>query len=51
MDYKQSLEGFLTIFLDGFLGINIGPNKDTKNKVDDYYICLSRLGLHIIQAT
>ena len=28
---------------DGFLGINIGPNKDTKNKEDDYYICLTKL--------
>ncbi|MDC3104476.1 quinone-dependent dihydroorotate dehydrogenase [Candidatus Pelagibacter bacterium] len=28
---------------EGFLGINIGPNKDTKNKVEDYYICLSKL--------
>ena len=27
----------------GFLGINIGPNKDTKNKVEDYFICLSKL--------
>ena len=27
----------------GFLGINIGPNKDTANKEDDYYLCLSRL--------
>ena len=27
----------------GFLGINIGPNKDTKKKEEDYYICLSRL--------
>ena len=27
----------------GFLGINIGPNKDTKNKNEDYFICLSRL--------
>ena len=27
----------------GFLGINIGPNKDTKNKAEDYYLCLSRL--------
>ncbi len=27
----------------GFLGINIGPNKDTKNKEEDYYLCLSRL--------
>jgi dihydroorotate dehydrogenase len=25
----------------GFLGINIGPNKDTKNKEEDYYKCLS----------
>ena len=31
---------------DGFLGINIGPNKETKNKEDDYYICLSRLGMY-----
>ena len=31
---------------DGLLGINIGPNKDTKNKEDDYYICLSRLGMY-----
>ena len=31
---------------NGFLGINIGPNKDTKNKEDDYYICLSRLAAH-----
>tara|TARA_B100000941_G_C28503530_1_gene555790 strand:- start:1399 stop:2445 length:1047 start_codon:yes stop_codon:yes gene_type:complete len=27
----------------GFLGINVGPNKDTKNKAEDYYLCLSRL--------
>ncbi len=27
----------------GFLGINIGPNKDTKDKENDYYLCLSRL--------
>tara|TARA_B100001027_G_scaffold115902_1_gene79993 strand:+ start:2124 stop:3170 length:1047 start_codon:yes stop_codon:yes gene_type:complete len=27
----------------GFLGINIGPNKDTVNKEEDYYSCLSRL--------
>ena len=27
----------------GFLGINIGPNKDTLNKEEDYYICLSKL--------
>ena len=30
----------------GFLGINIGPNKDTKNKEEDYYLCLSRLSSH-----
>jgi len=28
---------------NGFLGINIGPNKDTKNKEEDYFLCLSRL--------
>ena len=27
----------------GFLGINIGPNKDTVNKEEDYYLCLSKL--------
>jgi len=26
-----------------FLGINIGPNKDTKNKEEDYFLCLSKL--------
>jgi len=28
---------------NGFLGINIGPNKNTKNKEEDYYLCLSKL--------
>ncbi len=27
----------------GFLGINVGPNKDTENKEEDYYLCLSKL--------
>ena len=27
----------------GFLGINIGPNQETKNKSEDFYICLSKL--------
>ena len=27
----------------GILGINIGPNKDTRNKSEDFYICLSKL--------
>ncbi len=27
----------------GFLGINVGPNKETKKKEEDYYICLSKL--------
>ena len=31
---------------NGFLGINIGPNKDTKNKEEDYFKCLSRLSSH-----
>ena len=31
---------------NGFLGINIGPNKETKNKEDDYYICLSKFSSH-----
>ena len=28
---------------DGFLGINIGPNKETKKKEEDYYLCLSKI--------
>ncbi len=28
---------------NGILGINIGPNKDTKNKEEDYYSCLVEL--------
>ena len=31
---------------EGFLGINIGPNKDTINKVEDYYFCFEKLGAH-----
>ncbi len=31
---------------DGILGINIGPNKDTKNKEEDYYSCLTKLSPH-----
>ena len=27
----------------GFLGINIGPNKDTDNKEEDYYLCMEKL--------
>ncbi|MDC0628085.1 quinone-dependent dihydroorotate dehydrogenase [Pelagibacteraceae bacterium] len=32
---------------DGFLGMNVGPNKETKNKEEDYYICLSKLPSHV----
>ena len=28
------------------MGINVGPNKETKNKEDDYYICLSKLAAY-----
>ena len=31
---------------DGILGINIGPNKDTKNKEDDYFTCLATLATY-----
>ena len=31
---------------NGILGINIGPNKDTQNKEEDYYTCLSRLSIY-----
>ena len=27
----------------GFLGVNIGPNKDSKNRVDDYLKCLKEI--------
>ena len=30
----------------GFLGVNVGPNKDTKNKEEDYYECLTKLPSH-----
>ena len=28
------------------MGINVGPNKETKNKEDDYYVCLSKLAAY-----
>ena len=31
---------------NGFLGINIGPNKDTKDKEKDYYLCLSKFSAY-----
>ena len=31
---------------EGFLGINIGPNKETRNKEEDYYKCFSKLSMH-----
>ncbi len=31
---------------DGTLGINIGPNKETKNKIEDYIMGLSRLSVY-----
>jgi dihydroorotate dehydrogenase len=31
---------------EGILGINIGPNKETKNKSDDYYLGLSKFYLY-----
>ncbi len=31
---------------NGILGINIGPNKETKNKEEDYYACLDKLGIY-----
>ena len=31
---------------EGILGINIGPNKDTKNKEEDYYNCLAKLSMY-----
>ena len=27
---------------NGLLGINIGPNKDTKNRIEDYLVCLRK---------
>ena len=32
---------------NGFLGVNIGPNKETKNKAEDYYYCLSKLPIYL----
>ena len=31
---------------EGILGVNIGPNKETVNKSDDFEICLSKLHHH-----
>ncbi len=31
---------------DGLLGVNIGPNKDTKNKEEDYFNCFSSLAFY-----
>ena len=36
-------ERLTNISPDGFLGINIGPNKDTKNKILDFLECFSKL--------
>jgi len=36
---------------NGILGINIGPNKDTKNKEEDYYTCLTKLSFHASYVT
>ena len=30
---------------NGFLGINIGPNKDSKNRIDDYLKCIKEISL------
>ena len=36
---------------NGFLGMNIGPNKETENKEEDYYTCLSNLPRHVDYVT
>ncbi len=36
---------------NGILGINIGPNKDTKNKEEDYYTCLNKLSIYASYVT
>ena len=33
----------MALLPSGFLGINVGPNKDTDDKEQDYFVCLSRL--------
>ena len=43
MAQKLFQKEYQKILPSGFLGINIGPNKETKNKVEDYYTCLSKL--------
>ena len=30
---------------NGFLGINIGPNKDSKNRIDDYLKCIDKISM------
>ena len=29
----------------GFLGVNIGPNKDSKNRIDDYLKCIEKINI------
>ncbi len=31
---------------NGFLGVNIGPNKDSKNRVDDYLQCIKEISTY-----
>ena len=33
----------IAILQQGLLGINIGPNKDTKNRIEDYLKCFRNL--------
>ena len=42
---KKKLEKLnINIFSKGIIGINIGKNKNTKNTIEDYCICLEKLG-------
>jgi dihydroorotate dehydrogenase len=34
----------------GLLGINIGPNKDSKNRLNDYVECLKTFHMHLFQS-
>ena len=40
---EEVLNRVLTNKPDGVLGVNIGPNKNTENKVEDYNKCFSKL--------
>ena len=40
MVWKKFQKGFKETLPSGCLGVNIGPNKDSKNRIEDYLNCI-----------